>query len=190
MRQPLVVLASVSVFMGACASGGSTEARSAGQVATTTRVDVGGTGVASEFRTNASDPTNEFEIEGTPDQLWNVLPAVFAELEVPVTLRVQEERTIGNPEFRVRRQLGGVRLSRYLNCGDQLGNPNADNYQLTIRIIAQVLGGTGESARLMTVVDGSAKPVVGSGGPVSCASSGNLEKRIVELVGERMKRPG
>lgn len=188
MRQPLVALVSISLVLTACASSGSSERPVLEQVGSTTRVE--GVGGMSEFRTNASDPTSEFVIDATPELLWSTLPLVFAELKVPVTLQVPSERLIGNRTFEVRRQLDGVRLSRYLNCGDQLGNPNADTYQLTLRILTRVLGGGGEPTRLMTVVDGTAKPVVGSGGAVPCTSNGGLEKHIVELTQERLKGAG
>lgn len=188
MRLSSMVSLSLSVVLLGCASGGSAERPAVTQAPQTTRVESGdGT---MELRTVAVDPTNEYPIDATPDRLWQVMPAVFAQLQVPVTLQVQAERSIGNRSFEVRRQLGGVRLSRYMSCGEQLGNPNADSYLLTLRIVTRVLGGTGEKARLFTVVDGTAKPVAGSGGVVSCTSNGQLERRLVELAKEQLKRGG
>lgn len=178
-------VAVLTLVLAACASGGSSTG-AAPQVDQTTRVE--GVAGATEFRTTRSDPTNQYAVAATADRLWEVLPAVYAQLKVPVTVQLQAERSIGNRAFEVRRQLGGVWLSRYLSCGERLGKPNADSYQLTLRIETQVLPGTDDGSRLMTIVDGTAKPMAGAGGAVVCSSTGQLEKRMLEMVTEQLKR--
>jgi hypothetical protein len=167
-----------------CASGGrrSTEP----QLEQTTRVQTGEGTV--ELRTTRSDPTNEFLVAGTPDGLWKALPVVYAQLEVPVTMRVPAERAIGNRAFRVRRKLGGTLLSRYLECGNRMGVSNADSYEVTVRLETRVLAAAGDSARLVTVVEGTARPTDVSGNPVSCTTTGQLEMRILDLVREQGAR--
>lgn len=180
----LLCAALVCAALAGCASGSrrSTEP----QLEQTTRLQAGESTV--ELRTTRSDPTNEFMVAGTPDGLWKALPVVYAQLEVPVTMRVPDQRAIGNRAFRVRRQIGGMRISRYLECGNRMGLSNADNYEVTLRLETRVLAAAGDSTRLVTVVEGTAKPVDVSGSPIPCSTTGQLERRIVAMVAEQVGR--
>ena len=128
-----------------------------------------------------SDPTAAFFIAATPDAVWQALLAAYGDMKVPVTELATEQRRAGNPAFRTRRQLGGVRLSRYLNCGERLGDQNADSYEVTLRLQTQAVA-DGSGTTLHTLVDGTAKPVGVSGAAVNCSTTGELERRVVALV--------
>lgn len=175
--------------LAACASGGRRDGEQRPVEPTTeqtTRLETGEGTV--ELRTTRSDPTNEFPVDAPPDRLWKALPVVYAQLEVPVTMRLPEERAMGNRAFRTRRLLGGVRLGRYLDCGNRLGVSNAETYEVTIRLETRVLAAAGGGSKLATVVEGTAKPIDVSGGSVSCSSTGQLEKRLVTMVAEQVRR--
>lgn len=175
------------LVLAACASGGPSRKRVVEPtMEQTTRVQ--STEGAVELRTTRSDPTNEFAIAATPDKLWKVMPVVFAQLEVPVTMRVPAQRVMGNRAFHVRRKLGGVHLGRYLDCGTRMGVINAETYEVTLRLEMHVLGASADDARLATVVEGTAKPVDVSGAPVFCTTTGQLEKRLVAMMTEQVER--
>ncbi len=173
--------------LGGCASGRARDSVTAPHVERTTRIESAEGSV--ELRTTRSDPSNDFAVAGTLDQLWRVMPVVFAQLDMPVTMRVPDQRAMGNQAFRVRRQLGGVRLSRYLDCGNQMGMLNADTYEITLRLEIRLVQGSADSqSRMFTVVEGTAKPLEVSGAPVNCTSTGKLEKRLVEMAAEQVRR--
>ncbi|MHB1223031.1 MAG: hypothetical protein ACYC2G_03135 [Gemmatimonadaceae bacterium] len=182
MRSSSVMLMCV-VLMG-CANGG--RRTSEPHLEQTTRLQSREGTV--ELRTTRSDPSNEFMIAGTVDGLWRALPVVYAQLEVPVTMRVPAERAMGNRAFRARGRLGGTRLSRYLDCGNRMGLSNADSYEVIFRLETRVLDAVGDSTRLVTVVEGTARPVDVSGNPIACSTTGRLERRIVEMVTEQVGR--
>jgi hypothetical protein len=41
--------------------------------------------------------------------------------------------TMGNSSLRVRRRLGDVAISKYINCGNVQGGPSADAYEIQLR---------------------------------------------------------
>ncbi len=178
------------LVLTACASGGGTRSGvEPADVQRTTRIESAEGSVV--LRTTRSNPTNQFTVAGTLDQLWRAMPLVFAELGMPVTMRVPDQRAMGNPAFRVRRRLGGVRLSRYLDCGNQLGMLNADSYEVTLRLEMRLAeGAVADQSRLLTVVEGTARPMDVSGAPVNCTSTGQMEKQLLTLLTEQVRRGG
>ncbi|HEX5581600.1 MAG TPA: hypothetical protein VFX39_08495 [Gemmatimonadaceae bacterium] len=134
-----------------------------------------------------SDPTKRFSLEATPDAVWAVLPAVYAELHIPVTTLVASSRRIGNSSYRVRRQLGGQRMSRFLACGERLGLEVADTDDITLHVETVVAPGD-SGAALTTLVVGSARPVGVAGHPINCATTGRLEQRIIALVQAKLPK--
>lgn len=173
--------------LGACAGGSTSTGRGSVPVATT-RIE-SGTGTPSiELTTTPSDPNAEFAIAATPQQVWGALTVAYQELKVPVTTLSTESLVLGNPNFNVRRQLGGVRLSRYLNCGDRLGEPAADALQITMALRTQVTAAAAGGSTLHTTVQASGTPLAVSGNAITCSTTGGLERRIVALVQAQVAR--
>jgi hypothetical protein len=121
-------------------------------------------------------------------RVWEVLPAVYEELRVPVTTVKSDQYVIGNPGAKVRRSLGGTPMQRYLECGSGSGGPNAETYLVTLSLHTQLVPVTEDETRVLTTVDASATPPsFGNSSAVRCASSGQLERRIAALVAERLR---
>ena len=83
---------------------------------------------------------------------------------------------------RIRRQLGGTRLSKYLTCGERLGNPVADTDDIALTLFTQVVPAAGGTSTLHTLVEATARQTGSGGALINCASTGDLEQRIVQLV--------
>lgn len=181
MRQ---AMAAACLVLAGCASGGAgagsgttTEAR-APQEQTTT---ISGPTGSSDIRTTRSDPTATFQISAPPERVFSALSAVYETLGLKVNTLDTQARRIGVESARVRRQIGGERMSRYLECGDRLGGRVAETDDITLTLMTQVVPSTGGST-LRTLVDARARPVGVSGNAITCATTGDLEERIVELV--------
>ena len=103
---------------------------------------------------------------------------------VAATTLDSRQRVVGNPSLKVRRRLGGVTLVKYLDCGYKDGSPNAETYDIVLNLMSSVSGPTPTSATVSTRIEGLAThPVFGS--QAVCTTTGELEKRIAQMVRER-----
>jgi len=173
---------------GATATGGDTGVAPTPTVATTRVVtSQGGTVMASGM-------TVDFDVRllvtGTADQAWAVLPGVYAELGIPLSINDAGSKTIGNTGWRTRRVIGRVPAQRYLECGSSGTLANAETYQLTLSIVSTVSPNARGGAVVSTAVSGTGKnPITSSSAEVRCASTGDLELRIRDMVEKAIHTP-
>ena len=173
----------VCAVLAGCASGG-TPGPTTGPQNATTRIETAEGSI--DIRTTRSDPTAAFAIAAPPDRVWRALSVVYEDLKLQVNTLDTQQRRIGVENARIRRQLGGTRLSKYLSCGERMGNPVAETDEITLTLFTQVVpSGTGQST-LHTRVEATAKAMGVSGAPINCATTGELEQRIVEMVRTRV----
>ena len=120
------------------------------------------------------------------DKAWKAVVAVYQELGIVPTILISDSHTIGNQLLKVRRVMGGVPLSRYLNCGAGSGvGPNADYYNVEIAIMTYLTANTEAATDVRTRMDATATPLSVASNPVVCNTTGVLEQRIVKLLQER-----
>ena len=117
-------------------------------------------------------------IDAPIERAWAALPAAYAAVGVDYTTLDKRQWVIGNDALKVRRRLGGVALTRFLNCGGTDGNPNAATYEVTLSVFTRLVpAGTGETT-VSTSVQGTARSLSFNTGAVNCASTRGLEDRI------------
>lgn len=182
MRQAMVAACAV---LAACASSGQ-QLNDAPREATTSVETYSSAGTIN-MRTTRSDPTASFAIAAPPDRVFRTLSSVYEDLGLKVNVLDTDRRRLGVEGGRIRRQLGGERLSRYLECGERLGGRVAETDDVTFTLLTQVIV-DGQSSTLHTLVDAQARPIGVSGNPIQCATTGALEQRIVALVREAVAR--
>lgn len=123
-----------------------------------------------------------------PARAWEALPLVYRALGLPVNQRDAAAHRLGVAAFRPRR-IEDQPLSRYLECGRGItAGPLADAYQVDLWVDTRVVpdpAGAG-TATLATSVTANATPVANQGNTVTCESTGKLERRIAELVHQRL----
>jgi hypothetical protein len=124
-------------------------------------------------------------VDGSLTEVWAILPAVFEQLGIEATRVDSGEGVIGNPSFRTRR-IEGRRLSEYLDCGRAFGREYADQYSVTLGVLVQVLPTQRGGTVVRTVLDAYARDPGQGGNSVHCITWGSLERRIGELVAERL----
>jgi hypothetical protein len=182
MRRLALALGCVTAV--ACASGGG--AGTEPTVTPTVRTErvvtsSGGGGVA--VTTANLDNNIRLLSTGTPAQVWSVLPAVYEELGIPLTVKNDAQRVIGNEGWRTRRQIGRVPMQRYLDCGRSGTIENAENYQVNISIITTVTANPSGGSVVGTILTATGRnPVTSSTQEVRCVSQGDLEIRIRDMV--------
>jgi hypothetical protein len=191
MSRSIRLGAYVAALMGAagCASSGS---GSGSGSSTTTTVGVTpatqqvtlSSGQNVRINTTTTTVALSENVPVGPDSAFKVLVKVYTELSVAATTLDSRQRVVGNPSLKVRRRLGGVTLVKYLDCGYKDGSPNAETYDIVLNLMSSVSGPTPTSATVSTRIEGLAThPVFGS--QAVCTTTGELEKRIAQMVRER-----
>jgi hypothetical protein len=116
------------------------------------------------------------------DRVWGALPAAYQKLAIPITAVDTANFTIKNDGFKLRRQLGDVPLSRFIECGTTQIGANADSYDVYLTILTQLRKDESGSTSLITVMDALAKPIAFAQGYFRCSSKGVLETRIADAA--------
>ncbi len=148
---------------------------------TQTRVHTA-SGAVISVNTGAQPTEHALPVDAEPDAAFRAATKAFAELQIPVTTLITSERRIGNPSYRVRRQIGGTSLARYLDCGRGNHGPNAEVYQITMSVESVITAAPAGGSTVRTTVTASGVPTNFPTGAVNCTTTGELEKRIAQLV--------
>lgn len=124
------------------------------------------------------------------DKAWGAFPTVFGELGIDPGIVDSKQHVFGNAGKKVRGSLGGQRLSRYLDCGATAGMSNADQYDVVMRVVSQVVPGDAGLALVRTQVEASSHASGVSGTNARCVSTGALEARIAHMMSELAAKSG
>ena len=180
-----ISMLSCAALLG-CASSGAVPPGSAPQE--TIRIS-GGAGLpTSTVDTHPSDATSTSVVGFAPDRVWGALRIVYDSIAVPVSTLDATTRTIGNSALRVRRRLGDVALSKYINCGNTQGGNGADTYEVVFSVVTRALPAESGMTRLTTLIDAQGRPITIGGEYTRCTTTGALEKRIAQLVTSQLNR--
>lgn len=114
-------------------------------------------------------------------EIWAAMTTVYEELEIPVEYYNESLFEIGNPGYRARR-VEGERMSKYLDCGNSLTGPRADQYDVLLSIVTRLTPVSSDSTVIETTLDANARPRATSGSSVHCISKGELEMRVALLT--------
>jgi hypothetical protein len=123
-----------------------------------------------------------------PDTVFRALVAVYKDLGIATPLLEPASRVAGNQMFRMRRRLGGQPMQGYVDCGGTPGQPNAETYDMEIGLVSYVTPVSGGGSTITTTLSAAGNdPMLGKDRQMRCASTGELERRIVLMVRERLK---
>jgi hypothetical protein len=176
----------------ACASGGgkseSTESPAMQQRVEMTRVETPSGVIQIEWHRERIYDETKLLVD--VDKAWAAVPAVFGELGIAPSLVDSRQHVFGNAGANYRRALGGQRMSHYFDCGATAGISNADDYDLLIRVITQIIPAEGGLSALRTQVEATGHASAISGQVVRCASTGALEARIAHMISDQAVRAG
>jgi hypothetical protein len=122
------------------------------------------------------------------DKAWAALPTVFGELGIEPNVVDSRQHVFGNAGTTHRGKLGTQRLSHYFECGTTAGIANADQYDILIRVITQIIPADAGLSALRTQVEATGHANATSGQVVRCATTGALEERIAHMLSEQAVR--
>lgn len=122
-------------------------------------------------------------LNAPPAKVWSALPVVYGMLAISAEMNDAPTMTIGTKSF-TQGRLDGKRSTDWMRCGTSGSGPSSGGmFRTRLTIVSTVKPAPGDKSYLVTEVTGIATPVEGtSTGPVPCASKGDLEQRIRELV--------
>lgn len=178
--RPCALLFALAAVCGCAASTSTTS----GRATETVRVAGSGIGMTTTPNTGATVATVPFASE----EVWRTMPSVFQALGIPVTTIDPKKHLMGNEGFKLRQQLGGVRLSKYIECGTTQIGPNADSYEVYITISTDVQPGASGGAKISTIFEASARPLNFAQEYSRCSSKGVLEPKIVEVATAKLQK--
>lgn len=141
-----------------------------------------GQGGMQAISTGAAPIAGESFVAAPISKVWDAIPAIYDSLGIAPTTIDAGEHMFGNRGLQIRRHLGGVLLSRYLDCGSPQARPSADFYDVNLSVITQLTRVDSATTRVLTTVDAMARPVSFSGEYVRCATTGEIEARIARRI--------
>ena len=117
----------------------------------------------------------------SPDSAFQVLSRAYAMLEIPVA-PVTTKRAVGNDEIRIRRRIAGIPMQKVLDCGEKMGLPNAETWDIHMNLLSWVEA-TPTGAQILTRIQAMGNPTdVSNRDLTPCATNGELEKKIGDTV--------
>lgn len=141
-----------------------------------------------ELRVSTTPTASSDTILAPLDRVWRALPTAYVALAIPVTDLDSASHVIANSGLTVRRQLGKVPLTRYLDCGDSQGVPSAETYEIQLSVVTRVRPGAGGISIVATLVQATGRPVTLSGADVRCSSTRQLESRLVNALRSQLQQ--
>lgn len=176
--------AALLAALAACASAGTREPGTESaerNVTMVTTTAASGQTVTTPVTTYSDVGARAVEIQGTADDVFRALPEAYRTAGLEVVTSDPPNRTAGNTQIRVRRNLGRQPLSAYLDCGTSgLSGPAADAYPVRLSVVSTVTP-SGSTSQLRTVVR-AAYVTAEQSGTTPCNTTGALETAIARAV--------
>ena len=171
------------VFVCACASAGAPGPETVVATSTTSLTGIGGgASPGMNIGVNNSYTAIATTVKVSPDSAFQVLTRVYAQLQIPVS-PVNTKRAIGNDELKIRRRIAGMPMQNVVDCGEKMGLPNAETWDIHMNLLSYVQPGTDGGAQVFTRIQALGNPADGSNRDLSnCATKGELEKKIGDMV--------
>ncbi|MFI5231566.1 MAG: hypothetical protein ACHQSE_03535 [Gemmatimonadales bacterium] len=179
--RPARVLGVVLISAACSASGGGSgpvttvSPMSSGVLPTNSgSMDVGATGEVTAISTAVSVP---------PDSAFKLLRAVYAKLAIPVAQMDSAHRTVGNSGLKARRTLGGLSMQSVVDCGEQIGVPNAETWDIQMDLSSYVTPDGAGGSQVWTRIQALGNdPSVSMRDVTPCSTRGDLEAKIGKAV--------
>jgi hypothetical protein len=117
---------------------------------------------------------------------WNALAGVYEAVGIPLTYADPRLYKVGNARFVSTHTLGKQPMSKFLRCGNGITGPLADKHRIQMSIWTELKPIGVDSTAVFTQIDAKGSSVDGTGGSVTCVTTGVLELTIVQLLQERV----
>jgi hypothetical protein len=178
-----IITASTAALMAACATTGTDttlERPATDHNVNVTYVDADSRGITLQRDAYVS----RARIVAPRRAVFAAIPEAFTDVGLPLPLMDQARWTGAVQEHRVSQRLGRDRLSRFFDCGHNIGGANADTRRilLSVYVLVQPTNEAGETP-IQIRMDAVAQTTEGTGAaPITCTSQGVLEQAIANAM--------
>lgn len=172
------ILALSVAALSACGPTNSTLGGTAENPAT---VRISGPGGGAVRVTSTAD-ADVAEVPYPIAEVWRVLPSAYDSVGLVIGAADVPNHLVGTNGQKVRRQIGGVTLSRYIDCGNTQIGASADTYEIVLSVQTQLRADNPNGTSIRTMVEAQGKPVNFSQAYSACSTTGRLEKRLAEVI--------
>jgi hypothetical protein len=179
MKQLHRIALTVPAFLAliACASGRASTPSQVDRVVVSTD--------AGEIHSYEGVPSVQVTVRAAPEAVLVALRGAYSELGIEDKLSGPATRKVGNTYFRRTSRLGGVPLSRYIDCGSTMTGPAADNYPITMSVVSLVTP-QGTGSKIETLLSARTGGSSSSSGALSCRTRGTLELQLNRILVRRL----
>lgn len=146
--------------------------------------DVPGTGNL-RFDFNPESGVSADSVRAPAAVVWGALSQAYSRFGLGTTSHAAAR--VVTSQSNVRRMIGGVRLSRMLDCGSAAGSPRADNYTIALSIASRADSVGPAVTVLRTRVQASGHDISVTSHQVQCNTTGYLERQIANAVQELVR---
>ncbi len=179
---PAIVLLA---FGAACASSGSSSGSETAVSPSTTSLQsplASSMGSSMNITTSNEVTAIATHVPVSQDSAYALLIRAYVVLAIPV-VPVDQKRAVGNSALQIRRKLAGMPMQKIVDCGDKMGLPNAETWDIHMNILSYVQPVSDGTAQILTRIQALGNPPDLSNRDLSpCPSTGDLEKKISDLV--------
>jgi hypothetical protein len=182
--RPIASFLVAAATLTGCASRSATEKSPSSVTPSTIRME--GMGGTVNLHTVSAIDANSLRLLQPIAKVWAIMPVVYDSLGLPVNKIDQAGYVIGAENQPVRRQLGKMPLSRYIDCGSMQGGPSADSYEVNLTLLT-TLRPSESGTTAFTVLQAMARPVSTRGDWRQCSSQGLLERRLAEALQKALR---
>lgn len=127
---------------------------------------------------DSSPRVAESTIAATPATVWPVLNSTYASMGLPITTRNNAAHLIAAQNATFLHSFGNGSLSRIVDCGGSQSGARADSYRVQLTVVTELRPADKGATLVRTSLAGVAKDPSSSNDPVSCSSTGVLERDI------------
>lgn len=157
-----------------------------GGVSTSNTSMVGVSGTVAKLSMIAEvDPITE-DLAASPAAAWSQVAPAYADIGIPLSLSFDDVKLAGNQGFRTHREIGGVGMRNYLQCGSTSGFDNSEVYEISLNVATQIQPQGDGTSKVATVLNATGTPMGVGSNSVNCASTGALEARINDAIAKRL----
>jgi hypothetical protein len=184
---PLAI--TVAAILSACASAPPNSE------STRSRVRVQGGDVAQstslDLETHNRAESIDTQVPLTVVAAFDALPDAYRRLGIPTVAVVDTAGgvyTVGVRNLRVHGSIGGVQLSTYLDCGSGAMHVPANSYDVILSATSYITP-AGQGSTVHTLVSANARDPLSNMPPVQCASTGEFEKAVANMLTHQQRQP-
>ncbi|HEX6133785.1 MAG TPA: hypothetical protein VFZ24_07475 [Longimicrobiales bacterium] len=145
----------------------------------------GSQGTIVDVDLRRDDYSPESLVAASRETLWDLLPEVYTDLGLPAPAADPSIWTVAVQDHVTMRRVGDQRMSRLLDCGNDITGPLADRNRIRLNVRTW-LEEAGESTLVRSRLEATSTSVEGRAGTTTCVSRGVLEARITQALRARI----